>query len=153
MHQCSWVRDPSTLLIVILKTFYLYMRVIQGVSWHIYTYIVLWVGSFHLLFSLFWLLSDFNVPYSYMYRKYICFILLYPLHLYCPSWYFFSLNIFCFTFLSFIVLVSVHCLVGFGLGILPVNYIVYNSTFWRSFKLQICLSFLKFNLIIKLFPS
>jgi hypothetical protein len=60
-------------------------------------------------------LADFNVPYLYMYRKYLNHIhYLLPSSFPSSSHCFTFLIMTCFTFLS-IVLVSVHCSVGFGL--------------------------------------
>jgi hypothetical protein len=73
--------------------------------------------------------KGFNSPYSYIYRKYLSHIhLLLPfsftlaLSLYPP------VNMTCFTFLSFIVLVSVHCLVEFCLDFLPINILYFSQS-------------------------
>jgi hypothetical protein len=70
-------------------------------------------------------LTGFSVPYSYMHGKFLNHI--HP-HLPSPSCYYPPLNGTCFTFLSFIILVSVHCSLGFCLGILPVNILCFNQS-------------------------
>jgi hypothetical protein len=66
-------------------------------------------------------LTGFSVPYSYMYRK--CLNHIHP-PLTSPFCCCLHLSMTYFTLLSFIVLVSIHCSVGFCLGIFTCKYIV-----------------------------
>jgi hypothetical protein len=106
-----------------------------GCDISIYAYYVPWFDSSPALFYLFQSLllkvasTDFNVLYSQMYSKY-----LYHIHPPLPSSFTFSshsyppINMNCFTFLSFIVLVSVHCLVDFCLYNLHVNILYFKQS-------------------------
>jgi hypothetical protein len=67
--------------------------------------------------------TGFNVPYSYMSRKYSNHF--HP-HLSSPSRYYPPPNMICFTFLSFIW--SVQCSVRFCSGISPVSILYFNQS-------------------------
>jgi hypothetical protein len=103
------------------------MIAIQGVSlWHFYIYIsctLVWLIPFIILplpqlHFLKWLrqFSMFHIC-TCIESTSIIFTLLYPLHISSPSHYSPSLNMICFTFLSFVVLVSIHYSVVFYLQI------------------------------------
>jgi hypothetical protein len=92
-------------------------------------------GSFPPLISLFshspsWNdFGRFQFPYSTCIEiTSIIFTLFYLLHLPSFSHYYPPLNITCITSLSFIVLVSLHYLEGFCLGILPVNILYFSQS-------------------------
>jgi hypothetical protein len=71
----------------------------------------------------------FQCSCSYVYRRYFNDIHPPLSSSFTFSFYYFStLNMICFTFLSFIVFVSVHCSVGVCLGILSVNILYFNQS-------------------------
>jgi hypothetical protein len=111
------------------KCSYQYMMVTQGVLlWHFHTYVwcslVLFITPIILpllpLPFYKWLrqVTVFHI-HTLTERTSTIFTFLYPPHLPSSSHYYPALNMTCFTFLSFIVLVLVHCSVWLCLGILP----------------------------------
>jgi hypothetical protein len=74
-----------------------------------------------------WQVSVFHI-HTCIENKLTIFTLLYPLHLPSLSYNYPSLNMTCFIFLSFIVLVPAQCLLGFCLGILPVNMLYFSQS-------------------------
>jgi hypothetical protein len=110
------------------------MIVVQGVLlwlFLIYTYHTLvWFIPF--LFSHFPFLKQFwQVSILHIHtckeNTSTIFPILHPLHLPSSSQWYLPLNLTCFTFLYFIVWVSIHCSLGFCKGILPVNILYFNQ--------------------------
>jgi hypothetical protein len=128
-----------------LEHFYWYMTVIQrSLLWHFHIYIyctpIWFIPSINLpLLPLpfskwLWLVSVFHI-HTCIESTSTIFTLLYSL-----SHYYHTLSMTCITFSSLIVLVSVHCLVGFCPGILPVSsaYFKMKYFFIKLFEFFIC---------------